>query len=62
MSQQVRNVAGKFGAKTIGALLGLGGLGYATTQSFYSGKYKKTNDMKMRLPSYKIDINTAKSS
>lgn len=39
MAQQVKNVAGKFGGKGIGALLGLGGFGYAATQSFYSGKY-----------------------
>lgn len=39
MAQQVKNVAGKFGGKGIGALLGLTGLGYATTQSFYSGKF-----------------------
>lgn len=37
MSQQVRNVANKFGGvKALGALLGVGSLGYAATQSFYS--------------------------
>lgn len=36
MAQQVRNVAGKFGGKGVSALLGLSGLGYAATQSFYS--------------------------
>jgi len=36
MAQQVKNVAGKFGGKGIGALLGLAGFGYAATQSFYS--------------------------
>ena len=41
MAQQVKNVAGKFGGKGIGALLGLTGLGYAATQSFYTGKYLK---------------------
>lgn len=38
MAQQVKNVAGKFGGMGVSALLGLAGLGYATTQSFYSGK------------------------
>lgn len=38
MAQQIRNVAGKFGSKGIGAALGLAGVGYAATQSFYSGK------------------------
>lgn len=41
MAQQVKNVAGKFGSKGIGALLGLAGVGYAATQSFYSGEYLK---------------------
>uniref|UniRef100_A0A6G1SDL6 Prohibitin n=1 Tax=Aceria tosichella TaxID=561515 RepID=A0A6G1SDL6_9ACAR len=36
MAQQVKNVAGKFGGKGIGALVGLAGFGYAATQSFYS--------------------------
>lgn len=36
MAQQVKNVALKFGGKGIGGLLGLTGLGYAATQSFYS--------------------------
>lgn len=39
MAQQVKNVANKFSGKGIGALLGLAGFGYATTQSFYSGKF-----------------------
>lgn len=39
MAQQVKNVAGKFGGKGIGALVGLAGFGYAATQSFYSGMY-----------------------
>lgn len=43
MAQQVKNVAGKFGGKGISALLGLAGLGYATTQSFYSGKFVLSN-------------------
>lgn len=39
MAQQMRNVAGKFGGIGIGAMLGIAGLGYGATQSFYSGKY-----------------------
>lgn len=36
MAQQVRNMSVKMGGKGLGALMGLGGLGYALTQSFYS--------------------------
>lgn len=36
MAQQIKNAAGKFGGKSIGTLVGLTGIGYAATQSFYS--------------------------
>lgn len=36
MAQQVKNVAGMFGSKGVGALVGLAGFGYAASQSFYS--------------------------
>lgn len=36
MAQQARNMAMKLSGKGIGALVGLTGLGYAATQSFYS--------------------------
>lgn len=36
MAQQVRNVAVKMSGKGLGALLGLTGIGYAGTQSFYN--------------------------
>lgn len=36
MAQQVNSFASRFGKKGLGALLGLSGLGYAATQSFYS--------------------------
>lgn len=36
MSQQLRNLMTKFGGVGAGAVLGIAGLGYAATQSFYS--------------------------
>jgi hypothetical protein len=45
MAQQVKNMAGKFGGKSISALVGLAGFGYAATQSFYSGKYLNSDSI-----------------
>lgn len=39
MAQQLKNVAGKFGGIGLGAVLGIAGIGYGATQSFYSGKF-----------------------
>lgn len=59
MAQQVKNVAGKFGGKSVGALLGLAGFGYAATQSFYSGKIsfklKMKNNAKKKTCSFSSD-------
>jgi len=62
MAQQVRSVAGKFGGKGIGAVLGLAGIGYAGSQSFYSGEYAfrfDTRSLRFDIHSYKLAANAS---